>query len=284
MMRYIFVVTIMVLLGAPSARAEVFNHATHWREHTPEKTCTTCHQEGSESIVPELQVCQACHADKAFMETVELPGQQTHGPTWALNHAGLARQASLGSGGGQFDCEGCHEQQYCLECHAVGPASEMGAFTNNMVNVHRADFAVTHPIAARTEPQRCTTCHGSQFCLDCHNAFAPEDRAIQSHRKGWSDLLAGPSGLAHAKYPDSLCSFCHPKNSVLPSHEWSGSHAREARKNLATCQACHPDGDICLRCHSAVTGLRINPHPGDWDKRSGRLERASGGKTCRKCH
>jgi hypothetical protein len=274
--------TIMVILGPLPAWAGVFNHATHWRQHTPDKPCATCHQEGSDSIVPELKVCEGCHADQAFMAKVELPGLQTHGPTWGLNHAALARQAGLGNGKGQFDCENCHEQSDCLECHAVGPADEMGSFTNNMINVHRSEFAVSHPIAARTEPQRCTSCHGSQFCLDCHNAFAPEDLAIQSHRKSWS-ALPGPDDQAHASYADSLCTYCH-ENSVLPSHEWSGNHAREARKNLATCQACHPDGDICLRCHSAVTGLRINPHPDDWDNHSGRLERASGGRTCRKCH
>ena len=283
MMRYLLVVTIMVILGAPPAWAVLFNHSTHWKEYTREEPCTTCHKEGSATIVPERKVCEECHADKTFIETVEMPGLQTHGSTWSLSHSVLARQSYRSSGGGQFDCERCHEQQYCMECHAVGPADEMGAFTNKMVNVHRSDFAVSHPIAARTEPQRCTTCHGSQFCLDCHSAFAPEDLAIVSHRKGWSNLLAGPSGEAHATYADSQCTLCHP-DSVLPSHEWSGSHAREARKNLATCQACHPDGDICLRCHSAVTGLRINPHPGDWDKISGRLQRASGGKTCRKCH
>jgi hypothetical protein len=71
---------------------------------------------------------------------------------------------------------------------------------------------------------------------------------------------------------------------VLPTHEWYPNHAREARKNLATCQACHPEGDVCLTCHSARTGLRVNPHPRDWDDIKDRLRDASDNRTCRKCH
>ena len=50
------------------------------------------------------------------------------------------------------------------------------------------------------------------------------------------------------------------------------------------CQACHPEGDVCLTCHSARTGLRFNPHPKDWDDMKDRIRDASDGRTCRKCH
>jgi hypothetical protein len=54
---------------------------------------------------------------------------------------------------------------------------------------------------------------------------------------------------------------------------------------LATCQTCHPEGDVCLRCHSAKGGVvGFNPHGKDWDDRKNRLNDASNGKTCRKCH
>ena len=41
---------------------------------------------------------------------------------------------------------------------------------------------------------------------------------------------------------------------------------------------------ICLTCHSARTGLLVNPHPKDWGDIKNRLKNASNGKTCRKCH
>ena len=149
-----------------------------------------------------------------------------------------------------------------------------------LTNVHRSDFLVTHPIASRSEPQRCSSCHETRFCSDCHARFSPEDLAISSHRRGFSD---GTLGGAHAGFSDSQCATCHT-NSVLPNHQWSAQHAREARKDLATCQACHADGETCLKCHSARSGLGANPHPANWKEISQRLENASHGKTCRRCH
>jgi len=78
------------------------------------------------------------------------------------------------------------EQEYCKECHKAGFADKMGEFGNNMINVHRSEFQVTHPIAAHTDPQLCSSFHENRFCTDCHASFAPEDKAIASHRKGWS--------------------------------------------------------------------------------------------------
>ena len=272
MIRCLLAVMAITFAWALPALAVDFDHATH-QPYVEGAPCSTCHVEGAKDIVPELSVCLQCH-DQGFIDTVKLPGLKTHGPVWALNHRPFAK-------GSTYDCSACHQQSYCLECHTSGRADEMGEFGNNMINVHRSDFQVTHPIAARTNPQLCSSCHEQKYCLDCHNSFAPADLAILSHRRGWSDLSV--SGAPHSTFAEDSCQTCHP-NSVLPSHQWASSHAREARKNLATCQACHPEGDICLKCHSATSGLRVNPHPKDWGDFSGRLERASDGKTCRKCH
>ena len=61
-------------------------------------------------------------------------------------------------------------------------------------------------------------------------------------------------------------------------------HAQEARRNLPTCQGCHADGQICLTCHSARTGLRVNPHPDNWGDIKDRINKAAGQRTCVKCH
>lgn len=280
MIRSLLAILVLASLWAMPALAADFDHAAHltYIEGSP---CNTCHVKGAESIKPAPKVCLACH-DKDFVADVKFPGLKTHGPVWSMEHRAAAK-------GNAIDCSSCHEQSFCLECHSdAGRADEMGALDNKMVNVHRSDFHVTHPIAARTDPQLCKSCHENNFCVDCHDQFAPADLAIVSHRRGWSDLPAVDGGRLHSSFTDDQCAECHTDPdtgvTVLPSHEWSNQHAREARKNLATCQACHPEGDVCLKCHSARSGLMIDPHPSDWDDISGRLNRASGGRTCRKCH
>lgn len=274
MIRLFVAITAFTLLGAGPALAVVFDHDAHqvYIEGVP---CATCHVEGAYSIVPDKAVCLECH-EKAFAEEVEFVGLKTHGPLWAFGHRPAAKGESI-------DCSSCHQQDFCLECHKSGFADEQGDFGNSLGNIHRSDFQVSHPIAARTDPQLCASCHEPSFCSDCHDDFAPADLRLLSHRRGFSDIAVGTGGLIHDQFDESSCLNCHP-NSVLPSHEWSSSHAREARRNLATCQACHPQGDVCLTCHSARTGLRANPHPDDWGDIDDRLDGASDGRSCRKCH
>ncbi|PLY06936.1 MAG: cytochrome C [Desulfuromonas sp.] len=264
--------TILWIAGASPAFSEVFNHAEH-NDYVDGAACDTCHLEGDASIAPDLKVCLECH-EQDFVDGVELPALDSHGPTWAFGHRVAAKSDAM-------DCGSCHQQDYCLECHKAGSADEMASFSNSLANVHRSDFSVSHPIAARTDPQLCNSCHENDYCVECHNTFAPADLAIDSHRRGWSDISV--SAASHENFTEDQCISCHV-DSVLPAHEWSTKHAREARKNIATCQACHPEGDICLTCHSARSGLMINPHPEDWSDISETMSKASGGRTCRMCH
>jgi len=278
MIRYLLSLGALILVMSTPAMAVTFDHQAH-NEYLDGPECTTCHVEGAFSIVPDKKVCLECH-DKEFAEGVEFTSLQTHGPLWAFEHRS---QAKLNAP----DCASCHEQDFCLECHKSGYADEMGSYQNNMANVHRSDFQVTHPIAARTDPQLCSSCHEPKFCTECHEAFNRNDLALDSHRRGFSD---GTLGGQHAFFNELQCRGCHEDPNtgltVLPSHEWSSLHAREARKNLATCQACHPDGDVCIKCHGSKDRglLGVNPHPKDWGSISDRLERASSGRTCRVCH
>lgn len=271
MLRILFVILAFATMGGAPALAVTFNHAEH-NTYLEDTDCTACHVEGAFSIVPDKSVCLECH-DQEFVDEVDYPMMSTHGPVWAFQHRQEAKNNNN-------DCSACHEQMFCLECHKSGFADEQGSFGNNMMNIHRGDFQVSHPIAARTDPQLCSSCHESKFCSECHATFNRNDLAFDSHRRGFSD---GTLDGKHALYDETQCQGCHI-DSVLPSHTWSGNHAREARKNLASCEACHPDGDICLQCHSARSGLGINPHPKDWGDISSRLNKASGGRSCRKCH
>jgi hypothetical protein len=292
-MKRLLVLTSICLLWALPAMAVVFDHDAHLA-YIDDAACVTCHQAGTKSITPAKSVCLECH-DQAFVDTVRFPSLKTHDITWALTHRPQAKANAN-------QCASCHQQNDCLQCHKAGFADEQGKFGNHMLNVHRSDFHVTHPIAARSNPQLCTSCHETKFCSDCHNQFNRPRASGPSHQRTFN-LLPGSTDLAQfvrTHGPLSLdpndpafsvsimaCDTCHTAGTVTQDfHAWQNNHAREARKNLQTCATCHPQGDVCIKCHgSANRGLLgANPHPKGWGDMKGRLDRASGGKTCAKCH
>ena len=266
-----------------------FNHDQHRYLIFPGSPCTTCHLPESATVVPERRACRQCH-DQKFAEQVNLPAlRNTHGPLWGFTHGPFAKNR-------QIDCANCHQQDYCLNCHVQGPAMEMGKFGGGLVNVHRSDFKVSHPLLARTNPRFCSTCHEPASCESCHNSFRRDTgwngrAASPSHRRVFDLGINGDIEAIHANFRGqgslSRCDDCHLHGGVAPSmHVWSRDHAREARRSLNTCQACHPDGDTCIKCHSAMGGPGgINPHgPGFAGSRAERLRKASGGATCIRCH
>jgi hypothetical protein len=277
MTRYIPILATVAVLAAGPALAADFDHAAHLAMLGDKADCVTCHLADANAIRPDEKVCLACH-DQAFVDQVSWPGLKTHGTGWALQHRPAAK-------GQAIDCAACHEQDFCLECHKSGRADEMGTLGNSLNNVHRAEFRITHPIAARTDPQLCSSCHERKFCSECHDEFRVGRANSPSHRRVFPDY-EGDGFHELVEITDlGSCDGCHPNDSVSPDmHSWSRGHAREARRSLVTCQACHPDGDVCLKCHSETRGAaRINPH-GNMGDDLDRLKRASNGKTCRRCH
>jgi hypothetical protein len=220
--------------------------------------------------------CNECHRDSGV--------PPNHQGGWNSDHRRIASRAEGGT-----NCTQCHDQAYCADCHSGGAANAgPGTPTSRsgggfMPRSHRSAFIEIHPVAAADNPASCNRCHPVSYCVDCHARFQPADLAFLSHRKGFSGIAAGSGGPLHATFPESACKSCHPR-SVLPSLRWTSSHRQEARRNLAACQSCHPDGDVCLKCHSARSGLKVNPHPDDFGRISGRLNRIAGKRTCVKCH
>lgn len=282
MTRTVFIVLTLLLASAVAPLwAADFDHRAHVEEYVADAGCGACHVDDAISIVPATSVCVECH-DAEMVDSVVLAETKTHGPVWSLNHSKEAKGVSA-------NCSSCHEQNYCLDCHKAGFSHEQGSFSNNMINVHRSDFSVSHPLAARADQNRCSSCHESRFCSDCHDTwrFRTDDIGSPSHRRTF-DLGFNNATIPafHTAFTDSSqCDSCH-LGSVEPNfHSWSIGHAREARRSLATCEACHPDGDVCLNCHSAKSGaVGFNPHPSDWGDIMGNLRDASNGKTCRRCH
>lgn len=160
---------------------------------------------------------------------------------------------------GGSNCIECHEQSFCLDCHTGGgiepdlkkSVSSRGEY---MPKTHRSNFVSIHSIKAIDNPQNCYRCHENRFCESCHTK-QPNKNAmkIKSHL---------PSGAGQ-------------------SFMWNSEHGAEARRNLQSCQSCHPDGNVCMPCHSAKSGIKISPHPKNFkgDKIKSRSE-----KSCQVCH
>ncbi|MDO3378509.1 cytochrome C [Geoalkalibacter halelectricus] len=284
MTRKVLLSLVLLLVSASLVWGMRFDHRAHLEDYFPGISCDACHLPDAPSIIPDKAVCLDCH-DPEYGEMTTLGAIKTHGPVWALNHRSEAKS-------GAMDCAACHQQSFCLDCHKAGFADEQGDFGNAMINVHSSDFHITHPIAARTNQQLCASCHESSFCMDCHSDFRGRSgRALRgggaSHVRTFGFGLSDNIDAIHAGTTvGTNCDVCHFPGSVEPNfHDWSANHAREARRNLATCQACHPQGDVCISCHSVKGGAGgFNPHGDKWGDRAGRLKNASNGKTCRICH
>jgi hypothetical protein len=193
----------------------------------------------------KLSDCAECHLGSGV--------PPNHGGGWLQGHRILAANPNR-------NCYDCHDQSTCQNCHKGGgmdaSASRREWKRDVAPESHRTDWISIHPIQARSTPQQCTRCHEPRFCQDCHSQQKKADLTIFSHRKtatGQSYIVTNPD-----------------------------AHAAEARRNLASCQACHPDADVCLPCHSARSGLRINPHPPGF--KAGNIQSRTGNRTCRVCH
>jgi len=247
----IFVVLVIAFLSASSVWGEEDQH-TDYRDM-------------------KISDCNECHLEEGV--------RPNHQAGWNVDHRLKAVK-------GESNCAVCHDQSFCLDCHTGGGIdADLGTSnyrSDYVPRSHRSDFRELHPIQASRDPASCERCHDVQFCSDCHRKFQPEELQFQSHRRSWSDLEASP-GTPHSTFSDSQCQTCHP-NSVLPAKVWSTAHAREARRNLAACESCHPEGEVCMKCHSARTGLKVSPHPKGWGGIKDNINGVTDGKTCRKCH
>jgi len=189
--------------------------------------------------------CTECHQGSDVIPN--------HGAFWMKEHRLTAEKAGS-------NCADCHQQSFCLDCHVGGGIepdlkSSLSRRGEYMPKTHRSDYISIHSMKATDNPQNCYRCHESGFCNDCHKGIREKgNMRIRSHRK------AGPSNQ---------------------TYNWNSDHAAEARRNLQSCESCHPDADVCVACHRSG---QTNPHPKNWRDISKRYKDESRGRTCRKCH
>ena len=203
-------------------------------------------QQHKEYAEMKLSECNDCHKAEGIAPN--------HDADWLRSHRTLAKQSNR-------KCAECHNQSWCLDCHKGGGINadlSTENFGRDFVpKSHRSDFITIHPIKALDNPQTCYRCHDQKYCTACHDRFPKGKLRIKSH------LMLGPNGQ---RYAPAL-----------------NEHATEARRNLQSCQTCHPEGDVCVQCHSARPG-GTNPHPRNWRDIKGNFKDRAGIKTCLKCH
>ena len=191
-----------------------------------------------------LEECKDCHSSAGVIAN--------HGDFIVKEHRLLAQKAGS-------NCADCHQQSFCLDCHKGGgiePDLKRSLSTKGeyMPKTHRSDFISIHSIKAKDNSQSCYRCHESKFCSDCHSKIRNKgSMRIKSQRPAWTSQI----------------------------FIWNSDHAAEARRNLQSCESCHPDADVCVQCHSSG---KVNPHPRNWRVIMNKYKDDSKGRTCRKCH
>ena len=220
----------------------------------------------------KFEDCNACHKGQGI--------SPNHDADWVRGHRMAASRSNS-------KCQECHQQSWCLDCHQGGGSGERLEISNfgrdYKPKSHRSDFRVLHPLKAKDNPQSCLRCHDRKYCTECHARFPRREIQFASHRRQFSSIQLQATGPTHQVFNEAQCPTCHP-GGLVPTHRWSGEHAREARRNLQACQTCHEDGDACMKCHSARSGLKVSPHPRNWGSIKDKLRSRSDGRSCIKCH
>jgi len=210
--------------------------------------CTTCHLQGDEGRFL---------TDMGGGVTLQPTGQlrpDDHGhPRWLQLHEASAKADAS-------TCDSCHAPQDCLDCHDG---------IDKRLDLHPADWTMTHGLEASRRSQDCYACHEIEAdCQSCHTQAAVLPGAFPSpineanpgqlrfHPDGWEGVVGEIPGPEH--------------------------HSHRARRSLDTCQSCHlGDEARCIECHQSLS----SPHPRSWLEDQGAWRFGQGdGSVCLECH
>jgi hypothetical protein len=258
--------------GAPQpASLKVrFNHEKHLAMPDIKGQCLECHQgavgdTSGKPLFPPMAKCLGCHEHQE--EFAQNSCNRCHAPSdlralkpvsflahsegWMRRHGSFAREA-------QPQCTTCHAQAKCDSCHdATQPLRPEQRAPEKVESsfVHRFDFLSRHAIESRSQPALCVSCHQRQDCDACHV------------RRGVS------GGSADPRNP-------HLPNWAVGTFSTSNEHGKAARRDIASCAACHDQGAAsnCVRCHK-VGAFGGSPHPPGW-----RSSQPMNTPSCIPCH
>jgi len=250
-------------------RAEIeFPHVPHLALPEVKGQCVTCHagvvdEAKPRERMPDMAKCLDCHQadfDQAKCSpchvAADLPRlvPQTflrHTDQWIGRHGVAAR-------GQQQICEQCHTESQCADCHDQRqnlPIEVREPDAISSEQVHRGNFIARHAIEARSNSPSCLKCHTAASCDACHverGVSAARAGSVSPHPIGWVGRDTGAKDF----------------------------HGRAARRNIASCAACHDHGPAtnCIQCHR-VGAHGGSPHPRGWGS-----SRSQSSAICRYCH
>lgn len=233
-----------------------FNHKMHIE--TEGLDCVECHSNldkvdySDAASMPAMTTCARCHNNQvATLECAvchihtESLRPVNHGADFLVSHKNLARLQDE-------NCQQCHTQNDCSECHdpgglltftsgdvntGVSPSmSPFGTKQLTVLRLHEPNFRVTHPLSATGRTQECAVCHDTQtFCQTCHEAEGVD----VAGKPLWH---GGPDWGAFAGLINT----------------GGGRHAELARRDIENCVACHDvEGadPTCMLCHTDFDGI-----------------------------
>jgi hypothetical protein len=168
--------------------------------------------------------CRECHRGSGVMEN--------HGLGFARDHRLLAQKQPN-------NCYDCHQQAWCSDCHHGGNSDHpmdrsLSRRGETMPETHRADYISIHSIKATDDPKSCQRCHETaKFCNDCHARSVTKTPANYQYKPHAPTFVGGQ-----------------------PDPAWVSFHRAEARRNLTSCQSCHPSKSDCSSnaCHPGLGG------------------------------
>ena len=212
--------------------------------------CMKCHDHADQFADAR---CNTCHTDlkKYPLQPV---AELSHQGDFLRRHATVARASSQ-------SCSTCHEQNFCLDCHAKTAMTPIEVQLPDRPDrrfIHWNDFLSRHPIEARADPASCNRCHTPSTCETCHvnqNVSPGAANARSPHPPGWT--LRGAGMIFHGD---------------------------AARRDISSCATCHDQGSQsnCIACHK-VGGPGGNPHPTGFLSRHN-LGEAQRNGMCLACH
>ncbi|GEM_PF-1214301 len=248
--------------AAPHKPGMVARHINEYKADP--KSCLACHD--------HYDSCNECHQAK-WAHDKNTNKWDEHGKFFNVDKPGQRTNAS---------CAACHTVDYCNngECHKT------------MVDDHAKGWSYTHPMVAKKENQKCRDCHTHSFCITCHQKKiyryhdstwgVSHQTSIQRLSKDKSKALKESCGNCHAT---EFCQKCHVRDSKKFKYhdraDWRTNHTKQAKKEEASCIACHGNmkfSPLCQSCHGYAL-----PHPEEVLKNHGPILRKNPSE-CTKCH
>ncbi len=244
-------------------RETIFSHKYHLTE--AKLKCADCH-EGLDAVdyaaqglkaMPAMQKCATCHRLETSVQSE--PARDTTKMAMATTTAATA-------------CEACHTDLVTLlpRSHRV----------NNFIQEHK------NPARLGTVENKCATCHGENFCQECHDA-ANLVQNVKLPANFHTPSAPKTSGNDNTK--ELIVQKVHGLN-------YRFTHAIDAKGKESDCLTCHDQRTFCAECHSP-NGIESNKLTPVWHGGSSfvTIGRGSGGgrhaqyarrdiESCATCH